>query len=204
MLGGKVAEESHDELGVHVMRVSHDALDVRELGEVLCSALEKPGLLAEFGHVLAVIVGEHVVLHNGVCDLRGPSKEVHLEELSLKNGLRGVVVLEGLKEESGTLLHAVHAHENISGLLDIDEAATLGACKLLGELNGTLRVLVEELLKHHAVVTPVANLGSVSNKLVKFAALCEAIYGLLGHVGAKVDRKGHLDVSAGEEIAELL
>mmetsp|Transcript_29299 Transcript_29299/g.55358 ORF Transcript_29299/g.55358 Transcript_29299/m.55358 type:complete len:1135 (-) Transcript_29299:64-3468(-) len=204
MLSGEVREESHNELGVHVVGVGHDTLDVGELGEVLGGALEETGLLAELGDVLAVVVCKHAVLHDGVGDLRRPSEEIHLEELGLEGGLVLLVLLESLKQEGCTLLDPVHGHEHVGSSLDVDEGPSLGASELLSELDRSLGVLVHELLEHHSVVAPEADLGSVSDKLVELSALGEAVDGLLRDVRPQVNRKGHLEVGGGEEVSKLL
>ena len=50
--------------------MDHGALDVVEVCVVLERALEQPGLLAQRGDVRAVVVGEHLVTHDSISNLK--------------------------------------------------------------------------------------------------------------------------------------
>ena len=114
------------------MSVDHCSLDVVDVSVVLQSSLEESRLLTQLGDVRLVVVGEHLVAHDGVGDLQdkvsgqdfrtrleadlGGSEEVHLQQTSLEVTFSRFVVLESVKEEGRALLDHVHLHEHIHHL----------------------------------------------------------------------------------------
>lgn len=52
------------------MRVHHGTLDVVQVSVVLQRPLQEAGLLAQLGHVGSVVVGEHLIAQDGVCNLQ--------------------------------------------------------------------------------------------------------------------------------------
>lgn len=61
-------------LRVEQMRVHHRTFDVVQICVVLKSSLQQTCLLAQLGHMSPVIMGEHLVPKNGICDLK---KNIH-------------------------------------------------------------------------------------------------------------------------------
>lgn len=77
--------------------------------------LEQASLLAKIGDARAVVVGEHLVTEDCVCNLRSMN-EVHLQETCLKGSLLGLVVLEGVEQERSGRLDHVLRHEDVDHL----------------------------------------------------------------------------------------
>ena len=68
-------------LGVQQVCVHHGPLDVVQVGVVLQRPLQEARLLAQLGHVGAVVVGEHLVAQDGVGDLsEDMGVEIHRSE----------------------------------------------------------------------------------------------------------------------------
>ncbi len=63
------AKERDEPLGVQHVGVDHGPLDVVQVGVVFEGALEQASLLAQLGNVCPVVVGEHLVAHDGVRNL---------------------------------------------------------------------------------------------------------------------------------------
>lgn len=57
-------------LGVEQMCVHHCSFDVVQVRVVFQSSLQQTGLLAQLGHMGPVIMGEHLVPKDGICDLK--------------------------------------------------------------------------------------------------------------------------------------
>ena len=204
LLAVELAEELDDELGVHLVRVLEDTLDVGDLGVVLGGALPHTGALAELADVGPVVVGEDTVLHDGIGDLGSTADEVDLQKLGLEVGMLGLVVLQGLEEEGGGLLDAVAGQEGLGGGLDVDEGTALGVDEALGQIQRSLGVVEEELAEHGGVVHLEADAGGVGDDLVVLPALDEAVDGLGVALAAQVDAEGHAGVGGHDEVAELL
>lgn len=51
--------------------VHHSTLDVIQVSVVFQCSLQKSGLLTELSNVCTVIVGEHLVTQDSICNLRG-------------------------------------------------------------------------------------------------------------------------------------
>ncbi len=181
----------------------HDALDVGVVLIVLERTLKKTGLLAEVGDAGAIVVSEHLVAEDSICDL-GRIDEVHLEQTRLKVGLLGLVVLEGIEEEAGGLLDHVLAHEDVGDTLNIDQGSRLVADQAAGELGTLLWVGANNVLKQGGIVGGVADLLGVEDDLVELTGLGKAGDDLVGHVGAEVDAEGEVHVVLADNVTELL
>lgn len=57
-------------LGVEQMRVHHRPFDVVQICVVFQSPLQQTCLLAQLSHMGPVIMGEHLVPEDGICDLK--------------------------------------------------------------------------------------------------------------------------------------
>lgn len=72
---------------------------------------------------------EHVVREDRISDL-GRVDEVHLEEASLEVSLLGLVVLQGVEEERGSLLDHVLSSEDVDNLYDSDSRSAVDFARL--------------------------------------------------------------------------
>lgn len=57
-------------LWVEKVCVHHSALDVIQVSVVLQRPLQETGLLTQLGHVGSVVVGEHLIAQDGICNLQ--------------------------------------------------------------------------------------------------------------------------------------
>lgn len=70
-------------LGVEQMRVHHSSFDVVHVSVVFESSLQKPRLLAQLCYMSAVVVREHLVPQDCICNLE--MLEVHMNtQISFK------------------------------------------------------------------------------------------------------------------------
>ena len=67
------SEKGDEPVWLKQLGVNDRPLDVVEVGVVLKGSLQQSGFLAEAGDVRAVVVGEHVVPHDGIRNLRSIS-----------------------------------------------------------------------------------------------------------------------------------
>ena len=65
------------------MCMNNSPLDIIQISVMLQSPLQQASLFAQAGDVGAVVVGEHVVAHDGVGDLRR-GHQVHLQQACLQ------------------------------------------------------------------------------------------------------------------------
>ena len=77
--------------------------------------LQQAGLLTQLRDVRPVIVLEHLVAEDGVCDL-WRVHQVHFEQTRLQRPLRWPVVFQRVQQEGSALLDHVGLHEHIDYL----------------------------------------------------------------------------------------
>ncbi len=203
LFDGELAEVVDKPLGLEQVGVNNDTLDVGVVLVVLKSALQETGLLAKVGNARTIVVSEHLVAEDGIGDLRSVD-QVHLEQTSLKVSLLGLVVLECVEEERGSLLDHVLAHEDVSDTLDVDQRTRLVADQAAGEFSTLLGVGANNVLEQRCVVWSVSDLLGVKNNLVELTRLGEAGNDLVGNVGTKVDTEGQVHVVLADNVTELL
>lgn len=73
-------------LGVEKVRVHHGTLDIVQICVVFQRPLQETSLLTQLCHMGAIVVGEHLVAQDGVCNLQGIKK-------GRKNGFNAVIKL---------------------------------------------------------------------------------------------------------------
>ncbi len=145
VLRRQCSEERQQEFWVQQVSVYNGSLDVEEIGIVLKGTLEKSSdelhmriptcvksapnleetnLLAELCDVIAVVVGEHLVTHDRICNLR-ESQKIHLQQASLKGAMLRLVVLESIQQERCARLNQIALHEDVDNLVNIDQRRVL-------------------------------------------------------------------------------
>ena len=181
----------------------HDGpLDVVEVGVMLQGSLQQPRLLTERGNVRPVVVGEHLVAHDGVSHLRR-GHQVHLQQASLQGTLGRPVVLQSVQEEGGALLDHVLLHEDVHDLTDVSEWLVI-CHQHAGELSPGLGVDPHHTAQQEDVVGGVADLLGIQDDLLELSGLGEALDDLVGHVSPQVDGEGEGGVGRLDQVAELL
>lgn len=78
-------EDPHAYLRVEQMCVHHCSFDVVQIRVVFKSSLQQTCLLAQLSHMGPVIMGEHLVPKNGICDLKKQSRTCELTGLVLND-----------------------------------------------------------------------------------------------------------------------
>ena len=182
--------------------MDHGPLDVVQVGVVLQSSLQQAGLLTEAGDVGPVVVGEHLVAHDGVRHLGG-GHQVHLQQPGLEGTLGRPVVLQGVQEEGGALLDHVLLHEDVHDLTDVSQGLVVRH-QHPGELGPGLGVDPHDAPQEEDVVGGVAHLLGVEDDLLELAGLGEALDHLVGNIGPQVDGEGEGGVGGLDEVAQLL
>ena len=79
---GQGTEELDELLGLHELSATHRALDVVDVLIVLHGTLYETRLLAQHRYAWPIVVCEHVVRHDRICDLRR-CHQIHLEQTRL-------------------------------------------------------------------------------------------------------------------------
>ena len=87
------------------MRVDDGPLDVIKVRVVFQGSLQKAGFFAQLSNVSTVVVGEHLVAHDGVGHLGGGHK-VHFQEAGLQRSFAWSVILK--KEDQFVNFLSVH------------------------------------------------------------------------------------------------
>mmetsp|Transcript_4630 Transcript_4630/g.10475 ORF Transcript_4630/g.10475 Transcript_4630/m.10475 type:complete len:222 (-) Transcript_4630:1758-2423(-) len=96
-----------NKLGVHLMAIFEDTLDVINVRVMLRSTLPHACTFAQLAHMGTVVVCKNSILHNGIGNLRRATDKVDLKQLGLKVGVLLLVILEGLEQEGGSFLDAI-------------------------------------------------------------------------------------------------
>ena len=206
LLNGQLAEELGEPLGVEVGRagdVNNDALDRFGVLVELKGLLGQTSLLAKVGNASLVEVGEHAVAQNSLGDLRGVH-QVHLQETGLKAGVLGLVVLEGVEQESSSLLDHALRLEDVADTLKVNQRSLLAVGQSGSELSTLLGVGANDVLQQLDVIRLVAGLGSIRQDLVELTSLGETSNDLLGNIGLEVDRQGHVHIVRANHVTKLL
>ena len=103
------------------------------------SALHKPSLFAQVSNASAVVVRKHLVSKDGISNLRC-LKQVHFEQACLQSRMLRLVVLQGIEEERGRLLHKILTQKNIGYTLNVNKWAVFISHKAGRELGSLFRV----------------------------------------------------------------
>mmetsp|Transcript_743 Transcript_743/g.1768 ORF Transcript_743/g.1768 Transcript_743/m.1768 type:complete len:258 (-) Transcript_743:1251-2024(-) len=171
---------------------------------MLAGPLHEPGLLAELADVLAVVVGEHVHLKDGLRHLGG-LLQVHGQELRLQSRLVRPVCLQGIQEDRGSLLESVLIHENLDHLVDVNERnSVLSLQQALGKIGRPLRVDRDHVLQKSGVVCLVSDLLHVGHNLLVLSLLHKACDHLLVCIGPEVHGQGKPWLQRLDDVAQLL
>jgi len=172
---------------------------------VLQRPLHKARLFTELADHVAVVMGEHVHLQDGLGHLRR-LLQVHRQQLRLQVGLVGPVLLQRLEQDGGGLLQPVLVHEDLHDLVHVNERrlASLALQQALREVCRPLRVGRQHVLQQERVVGLVANFLHVGHNLLVLALLHEASDHLLVRVGPEVDGQCKLRLQGPDNVAQLL
>ena len=198
---GETAEEVQEELFRNLVRLNNAALDGCRVLVVLKSPGQKAGVLAELGNSGPVVVREHLVSKDGVCNL-GRVHQVHLEQPRLEVALLGLVVREDVEQECSRLLDHALRLEDVHGALNINQADVL-LCNSGGKFGALLRVDTDNVLQKTVEIRRVANRARIRQDLVKVARLSHGGNHLLGGSGLLVDLLRKICVVNADKITEL-
>mmetsp|Transcript_108987 Transcript_108987/g.351891 ORF Transcript_108987/g.351891 Transcript_108987/m.351891 type:complete len:1017 (-) Transcript_108987:616-3666(-) len=204
-LGRHAGKVRRQELRRHLVRMQHHALEIRGVLVVLQRPLHKARLFTELADHVAVVMGEHVHLQDGLGHLRR-LLQVHRQQLRLQVGLVGPVLLQRLEQDGGGLLQPVLVHEDLHDLVHVNERrlASLALQQALREVCRPLRVGRQHVLQQERVVGLVANFLHVGHNLLVLALLHEASDHLLVRVGPEVDGQCKLRLQGPDNVAQLL
>mmetsp|Transcript_98646 Transcript_98646/g.299391 ORF Transcript_98646/g.299391 Transcript_98646/m.299391 type:complete len:702 (-) Transcript_98646:1272-3377(-) len=203
-LGRHAGKVRRQELRRHLVRMQHHALEIRGVLVVLQRPLHKARLFTELADHVAVVMGEHVHLQDGLGHLRRLLK-VHGEELRLQLALLWPVRLERLQEDRGRLLQPVLLHEDLHDLLQVDERVAVWAVQqALREVRRALRVCRDHALQQGRVIGLVADLLHVGHDGVELALRDEAADDLLVHPGPQVDGEREARLQGLHDVPQLL
>mmetsp|Transcript_7010 Transcript_7010/g.17541 ORF Transcript_7010/g.17541 Transcript_7010/m.17541 type:complete len:311 (+) Transcript_7010:3064-3996(+) len=188
----------------HLMRVGHNALEVRRVLVMLQCPLHEAGLLAQLADVSPIIMREQVHLENRLRDL-WCLLEVHRQELRLKLALVGPVRLECVEENRSGLLQAVLLHKCLHDLVYVDQRhAVLALQQALCEVGGALGIYRHHVLEQGRIIGLVAHLLHVCDNLVGLAEFHETLDHLMVDAGAEVYGEGEFRVHRSHDVSQLL
>lgn len=186
------------------MGVEHDSLDVGHVRVALEGPTIEPDLFAHLGDLLSVVLGEEVELEDSLSDVRS-AHEVDLKDFRLQMPLVGSVVLEGLEEEGGALLHLVELQKDGDNLIDLSLWwALISVRHHSREADSRLRIDGHDLSQDLDEIWSVAGLLAVWHDLVQLVGLDESLNHLLWRAGLLVDAEGHLWVGGSDEVSQLV
>mmetsp|Transcript_18555 Transcript_18555/g.45984 ORF Transcript_18555/g.45984 Transcript_18555/m.45984 type:complete len:754 (-) Transcript_18555:1697-3958(-) len=152
LVSAQLAKIFNDEFGSHLMAVLENALNVRNFGEVLSCSLPHACSFAELRNVRLVVMSQCALLHDSISNLRSSANQVDFKQLRLKISVFCLVVLEGLQQESGSLLNTVATQECLSSLLNINVRAAFGTDQALCEVQRSRGIVEQKLAQHLGVV----------------------------------------------------
>ena len=100
------------------MGVQHNSFDILHVSVVLKCTTVETNLLAHFGHLFAVILGENVKFENSFGHIWS-AHQVDFENFSLEVALVLSVSFQSFKKESSTFLELVKFKEHINDLINL-------------------------------------------------------------------------------------
>ena len=93
VLNAEGAKEVDQPFGFQQMRMNDGPLDVIKVRVVFQGSLQKAGFFAQLSNVSTVVMGEHLVAHDGVGHL-GCGHKVHFQEAGLQRSFAWSVILK--------------------------------------------------------------------------------------------------------------